>query len=263
MKKRKEIKKCLAIQAIVLILGTIFASGVNGTIQMNTGMELTEITIGISTHNGIEEITKQITIEDAKLLSELMHETHKAFEILEDDETISSKKDEANGVIDETISEMRRLNLLPNSMTDNEIKEVMSGEYGRRLFEKQLKELGINSSSLIENQDLENWKYNVLCRVHWSGGTGLGHLHLFSTLPYDIIWTIIVGCKNDWVAMNPILWLLLYVSIVLATLPKCIIPLAFGHITPCWWSEGWLSTNGLNGKWGLSTKDDSSRGLSN
>lgn len=134
-------KKLLVFGVIVLFLGVAIAPSINANISKitvidNHNVSLLEETVRLScsyhTLKGIEEIEKEVSAEDTEHLSQLMDSSD----------------------IDAVASELSRLGLLPETMDVKQVKDLISGEYGRRNFEKyeeKLRDISLKESEVKQN----------------------------------------------------------------------------------------------------------------
>jgi len=143
------LRKGLAVAVILLFIGLAFAPSINAntnripilrnTQNVATSKDTTKLTCSFYTLNGIKEVEKVVSIDDAEYLSQLMDDTD----------------------YDAIASELNRLGLLPKGMSFQETKDLISGEYGRRQFKQNIRKSTDDSvkdtSTLI--------KRNILCKV--------------------------------------------------------------------------------------------------
>jgi hypothetical protein len=253
MKKSGKLYKILVFGVVICLIGLASTPCIAAIIskQNITKSEFTEVTCGISTPDGIISIEKQISIEEAEKISELISAAHKAFKILDDLSSSFLERKEANTTILTAVSKLRKHELIPQFMTDSEVRDVMNGEYGKKVYEKLMKKLNLQCSSSNINKN-GDWKHNALGVVYWEGG-GEEAMHFLSTLPLDFLLSIVPFVKNA--GLQAVLWLLILVFLIPQFLPKCIIPYAYGYIMPWLGGSGCIKTVGLLGKWGLFTGD--------
>lgn len=269
-------KKIFTIEATVLILGTVLLSSISSPAihtNVSTGIqkidinvenindELSEFSCYISTPNGIIKNTKKIPVIEAQQISAMIKEASKAFEILRNPGSTTTQKNDANKTVDTAITKLREYELIPETMSDNQVREVISGGFGKEIYEKLSKKSRLNNI-LTNFKQNEEWMRNTLCFVSWSGGYELTSLHFLSTIPFDIFITIIdllikVGLED--IALN-LLESPLLLSVIPVISPKYIIPYAFVDLVPMEFdNSGSIETNGLLGKWDLSIDDSYNR----
>jgi hypothetical protein len=144
MKRNHFGKKGLAIGIILLFIGVAVAPSINADIDSfeELSHKTTMISCQYVTYTGIEKIEKEISIDDYEHLIQLLH----------------GSEDNA------TVSELEHLGLLPEGMTVQRAKEIISGEYGKKKLENykenNLKNFFINDDSII--------KKNMFCAIQGS-----------------------------------------------------------------------------------------------
>jgi hypothetical protein len=240
MGKNMGKKKIFAIQAVALFLGTMLIPCIVTQISVAErnnvikNSELIEYTVIITTPDGMIKNTKQIPITDAQIISNTIRET-------------------SNELTDTAITKLRQNELIPDHLSDQEIRDLMSGEYGKRFYEnllnKPLSEITFNGV-----KQRGEWEKNILCSTHIWTSTEEGEWHFLSTLPTDIMYHFLVflikiGFKNlEFYLMIPSMWCSL-----MAWKTKFLIPYVYGDIYPWYVNEGEIRTWSLLGEWSVTT----------
>lgn len=161
--RNHSIKKGVAIAVILLFIGLAFAPSINANVRniskINTNLvESHKETINVCcryfTLRGIEEIEKEVLIQDYEHLSQLM--------------------DGSN--IDAIVYKLDKLHLLPEKINIEQSKDLLSGEYGKQHFEKLQEKLKLNHFAN------SNIKRNIFCNVSGNG------VHCELSTP--VLWTI-------------------------------------------------------------------------
>jgi hypothetical protein len=267
-------KKIFAIEATVLILGTLLLSSISSpAIQMSTFTEiekniennneaLSEFSCFISTPNGIIKNTKNIPVDEAQKISAITKEAHKSFEILESPDSTTEQKNDANKKVYTAIAKLREHELIPDKISNNQVRELISGEYGKKVYEKTIKKSRLRSIQINFEQDSE-WMRNTLCSVSWTGGDEYFSMHFLSTIPFDIliaIMDLLIKIGLDDIAFNLLCSPLFFLFAVPVVSPKYIIPYVYGDLVPWGYdNSGRIKTVGLLGKWDLSTDETSEK----
>ena len=140
--------KSLTVGIILLFVGVTIAQvfsenqvlSAKNTINFNLATEKTTLSCRFFTLKGIQEVKKEITVKNMAYLSSLMNST--------DYSAIAS--------------EINDLGLLPNNISIEQAKELISGEYGSQYFERY--------SSLFGRTHLSNSEanQNYFCRINGS-----------------------------------------------------------------------------------------------
>jgi len=125
----------ITVVVIALLLALAFVPISHAAVSKDT----TIITCKFFTLEGIKEVEKEVAIKDAERLSQLMH-----------------GRASNNDAI---VSELSRLELLSETISEKLARELISGEYGRKLFEK------IQEKWETISFDGSNAKRNLFCNV--------------------------------------------------------------------------------------------------
>jgi hypothetical protein len=276
-RRKRKMKKIFAIEATVLILGTLLLSGISSpAIHTNkfTGMkiieknvepindELSDFSCFILTPNGVIKNTKNIPANEAQQISAMLKEAYKAFEILRNPESSTEQKSTANITINTVIMKLREHDLIPETMSNNQVREVMSGEFGKNFYERLIKKSRLNNFPTNFQQN-GKWMHNTLCFVFWTGGDEYDSMHFLSSIPFDALMGIIdvlIKVGLDDIAFNLLCSPLLFLFSIPVVSPKFLIPYAYGDLVPWGYgNSGSIETIGLLGKWDLSTDESSDR----
>jgi hypothetical protein len=267
-------KKIFTIEATVLILGILLLSSINSPAILtniftgtqknveNINDEISDFSCYISTPDGIIKNTKNIPANEAQQISAMTKEAYKAFEILRNPELTTEQKNDANKTVDTAIKKLREHELIPETMSNNQVREVISGEFGKKVYEKLIKKSRLNNIPTNFEQNGE-WIHNTLCSVFWTGGDEYQSMHFLSTIPFDVLITIIdllikVGLED--IALNLLNSPLFFIFLIPVVSPKYIIPYAYGDLVPWGYdNSGSIETSGLLGNWDLSTDESNNR----
>ena len=145
-------KKALVVGIVVLFIGVTISPTINANINITSNKifntfksnkGFVPIKCQFFTISGIQEVEKEVSFEDFDYLSNLIDKS--------DYNAIASK--------------LYSLNLLPESMSADDVEDLISGEYGKREFKEyqnKLKELSIKDSS---GETIRN----VFCAVKGEG----------------------------------------------------------------------------------------------
>jgi hypothetical protein len=274
-RRERKIKKIFKIEATFLILGIILLVSINSlAIQTNVFTELhkieknvenindeiSEFSCYISTPNGIIKNTNNISANEGQQISAMTKEAYKAFEILRDPESTIEQKNDANKTVITMITKLREFKLISEIMSNNQVREVMSGEFGKKIYEKLIKKSHFNNIPINFEQNGE-WMHNILSFIFWTGGNEYKSMHFLSTIPFDVFIAIIdllikVGLED--IALNLLCSPLFFQLAIPVVSPKFIIPYAYGNLFP-WENDnpGSIETIGLLGNWDLFTAESS------
>jgi len=140
-------RKCLAVGIILLFLGTALSQAITINTRLlsttdnnnsDTSEEKSIVSCQYFTLHGIEQVEKEISIQDSYRISELM-----------------------NGSDVEALAhELTNLGLVPSSTNSEQLRELISGEYGKKIFTKYIDKLNDVISGETET------KQNIFCTVN-------------------------------------------------------------------------------------------------
>lgn len=168
-------KNLVAVSIVVLFLGMVIAPSINGQFLRTwkkvekTGTteeaKLVEVTCGFSVLSGVKERTKQIPFKDALQLSRLMNEYRSVLP------RHGGNMDYL--FLDNLVTELRELKLIPSSFNDQLVKELINGQYGKKAYHKYFrgKKVEENISPTLEVE--KKWMINIGCLISSSGEGGV------------------------------------------------------------------------------------------
>ena len=149
--KKEWLVKTFAIVIVLLLVGVTIAQGINlNTKQLSltksnkniiSSKEKIKLSCCYFKLDGVEQVVKEVTVQDANYLSQLMNGS--------DDDAI--------------VSELDRLNLLPKTVSVEQAKDLVSGRYGQKISEQSQKIFYLNQSMDTD------WKENFNCNISGYG----------------------------------------------------------------------------------------------
>lgn len=247
-------KKMCAIGMLLIMLGGVIIPSIqanlmqlkqNENVKTTLDEKMVNVTLGISTFTGIQKIEKRVSARHARQISAMLRNTSNALSISQNQQMPQTKKEELHHLVNATVHELKRLELLPTNMSNDKIKALINGEYLRNVTEKKLP-----NKKIIEQIQHQNssWKHNTCSGVVFEGDPSPGLMHFLSTIPFDVLMELLFLLNAPLAVVYP----LILAHIVWSWVPKCIIPIAFGELLP-WWNCAYINTHGLLGNWKLTS----------
>ncbi len=251
-------RKGLTIAIILLFIGLAVAPNINANLEKLTQTSTQIFEERNNTHklscryytlNGIEEIEKEISFEDAEHLSQLMDSSD----------------------FDAIAAELAHLDLVPESMSIHQIKEMLSGEYGRKHYIKSQEK--IKNNHFIES----NIKRNIFCNV--SGDAGRNYLskptlsiatEMLFVISFSLIFldfyfqqfswypTVGVGDENVYFQCGLLLiigFAILLIDVLINKVFDFISPKAMPYSIAFLEDDSNINTSGMLGKWNMHNQD--------
>jgi len=147
---------------VLLVLGSL--SNVVGYQTVQSSNEKVTIKISYSTLRGVEQVEKEVSLQDSHRLSILMHGS--------DNEALAD--------------ELMKLGLVPSSMNSKQLKELISGDYGKRECVRYNKVL----NGYLGTESSNGIKRNYLCTVQ---GESLDYIYLaaLELLLFGLGWKLV------------------------------------------------------------------------
>ena len=271
--KNATFSKGLVFGIVLLFVGVASGSAINTHISkipypsestLSSKKEMVEVTCGVSTIDGIREIKKELHIEDVKKLSQLMNESRKAIKNLKNPDALIDEINEANLILDIVISELNKFGMIPATMSLEEVRDLITGAYGQRIFGKNLENLGIKLPPLNEKIGLK-LNMNIASRVQGFGfPVGIYPLStpfIAFVIIFNTLWDI--ACELDlpifcdfFMSLTGFFASLLF---YFGLRPRACIPIGIVSLEPL--IQGWdpepvlLETGGLLGHWYIEDYD--------
>ena len=258
MAKKPIIRKFLVVGIVLLFIGVTIAEGFSANIMQvsrantstptSSDVETTTVTCRYFTFSGVEQVEKELSVQDAVYLSEMMNTS---------DSTILA-------------SELHRYGLLPQTMNEEQATALLTSEYVQKELQ-QVKQL------LPTRQVLDSdWMKNSLCSVSGYGVNSyymdiknlvvrfalVYALYLFVTLPASLLTLLLIQIFHTEIFM--LLMLFFYIPQMIAegflwdgekfppfklspTIVVAELYDMYGHDLP------YLNVSGIQGNWNIST----------
>jgi hypothetical protein len=238
-------------------------------IDLDNDSNKVKIQLCISRLSGIEEVTKEISTEEASELSNLLNHVCRCIEESKMNEVQNVNQYMVKGKIFDLYIKLRNYKLLPRDLDFKEFSILISGDYGKRIFVKNnvYKNLNlINISSLGPNNS--NDSNNFFCTISGNGQIKIfypveGAIFALSFILPFILWTALHRITNS---SAPIFSALLLIAMLFSSIfigGMILLPLKFiknliilKPIVP--WAliesigDSKMTVKGSNGLWSLS-----------
>jgi len=141
-------RKLLSVGLILLFFGGILSQGItvnahqistiNNNNNTNSSTEKSKVSVQFFSLHGVEKIEREISVQDSYRLSSVMNSS------------------DVNAIA----SELMSLGLLPSSMSQDELKNLISEEYGKKAFTKYSDKL---NSIVVGRSEV---KQNLFCTIN-------------------------------------------------------------------------------------------------
>jgi|GEM_PF-2952229 len=254
MDKDRVVRKCLSVGIVLLFIGVMVAPNISAHISESSienyrntryapGNSL--VTCNYVTLWGVEQIEKELPVQDAAYLSQLINNS--------DDATL--------------VSELHRYGLVPRTMTVEQVAELLSETYMKREVQQIQRLLHTDEASDAD------WMDNSLCSISGYGPSSyystlkssiirfavVNALYLFVTLPWGLFAIFLYKMfKMELIALliMQLCYLPQMIAEELLSIGQVIIPFKlspgvivaelfdfYGHTPPI------LNTSGTNGNW--------------
>jgi len=250
MDRNPHIRKWLAVGIILLFIGVAVAPSINVTVvKASDDNELVEVTTQACGIKGSDNHTVQLTKRQVR-------EIRQIFDELKSRLSTAESMQETQQIFNDTIVSLSRYNLLPNGMNIEQAKRLVSSASQNQKVVQFLQKISTKSQVDVKAGEMQN----SLCSI--AGNTSNTHfakpvtkltMHLYDIMDYSSGNHILVEISTAlWIVFNP------FSTISQMILKRqgnhCGVSIFFGNFKyypyPNWLypAQGWLSTNGINGK---------------
>jgi hypothetical protein len=243
------IRKRLAVGIILLFIGITIAPSINFTVvEASNNNELVEVTTQVCSANTDIAHTIHLTKQQVR-------EARRVFDELKNCMSTAESMEETRRIFNETIVLLSRYNLLPNDMSIEQAKRLVTGANQNQKVVTLLQKISTKFQADLKAGTIQN----SFCFI--AGNTSNTHfakpvtkiaMRLFDIMDFNTENHIIVVISSAlWIILNP-----------LSTISQMILKLQGNHYGvsiffgnfhyypyPNWLypAQGWLSTNGING----------------
>jgi len=148
-------------------------------------------------YDGVEEIKQNISYSKIQLMLAYLNNLRRAVNVIKNKNNISSiEAEKADSNIDHIINELKAMAVLPVDMNNNEIKDLLTGEYGRKNMPESIKH---DIRFLIPPDDKpHSTVFSLLCSIESFGSWALIFpLPLWFLIPLPVLfWAGEYGYTN-------------------------------------------------------------------
>ena len=212
-------KVAFAFTAIAIMLASSVSSVAGSVSEKQADNAKTiEVPVQIYTLQGVKEIKKELSVNEARELFSLSNETGEAVKMLVNPHATFREKLRANVIIDSFLSKMKGYGLLGN-LTMHQARELITGRYlmkQRNSIEMQKMAM---MAKLLENN---GWEVNAMCYFDASG-------YIFSAFLWNL--PLIIASYLISLIENAVDHLLLYYLLACIDIFLDIIYLSLGTIS--------------------------------
>jgi len=120
-------------------------------------------------YDGVEEIKQNISYSKIQLILAYLNNLRRAVNVIKNKSSVEVEKADSN--IDHIINELKAMAVLPVDMSNNEIKDLLTGEYGRKNMPERIKD-GIRNLVSPDDKPHPN-VFSLLCSIESFGSWAL------------------------------------------------------------------------------------------
>jgi hypothetical protein len=248
------LKNCVTAGIVLLFVGVAIAPSINFTVvNASENNELVEVSIQAYGIDSDLDHTVQVTKQQAQ-------EVKTVFDALKSRMSAAGSLKETQSIFNETIVSLSRYNLLPRGMGIEQAKRLVTSAGQNQKAMTLLRKI----STKFQAESPAGTIQNQFCYI--AGNTSNTHftkpitkltMHLYDIMDYGSANHILVVVSTvAWIVLNQIS--ILSQKIVSRQGNHCGVSIFFGNFKyypyPNWFypAQGWISTDGINGKQNLS-----------
>jgi hypothetical protein len=248
------LKNCITVGVVLLFVGVAIAPSINFTVvNASENNELVEVSIQAYGIDADIDRTVHVTKQQAQ-------EVKTVFDALKSRMSAAGSLEETQSIFNETIVSLSRYNLLPRSMSIEQAKRLVTSAGQNQKVMTLLRKI----STKFQSESPAGTIQNQLCYI--AGNTSNTHfakpitkltMHLYDIMDYGSANHILVVVSTAlWIVLNQIS--ILSQKIVSRQGNHYGVSIFFGNFKyypyPNWFypAQGWISTDGINGKQNLS-----------